>query len=284
MAGVTMNRNKEVITDKKMRIFAIEDIVEENEIVKSFYFTDERIAQADPGQFVMLWVPHTVSGDKNFVIPDQIPMSVSSAEKDHFSLTVRKYGDTTGELFKYRKSDRVGMTGPLGRGFTIAGDHVLCVAGGIGAAPLFLLVQKLQGKEVHLILGAKKKSELFFKQNLEQLCDSVCITTDDGSCGEKGFACDPVERIVKEYDVDQIYCCGPEIMMRKVFEIAVSLKIKAQFSLERYMYCGLGLCGHCTVDGLLVCRDGPVFAAEELENVKDFGVKKVDETGRKIDV
>lgn len=270
--------------NKKMRIYPIEEIIEENEIIKSFYFTDKEIAKAEPAQFVMLWVPHTDSGTVDFDIPDQIPMSVSSVEWDRFSLTVRNYGLTTGELFKYKKGDNIGMTGPLGRGFTISGDNILCVAGGIGVAPLFLLVQKLQGKSVHFILGAKTENELLFQKKLEVLCNSLCITTDDGSCGEKGLACDPVEELCDTYDIDQIYCCGPEAMMHKILKIALTRKVKAQFSLERYMYCGLGLCGHCTIDGYLVCKDGPVFTSEELKNVEDFGVKQVDETGKKVNI
>ena len=280
-----LNKVNEKKTNR-MKILEIEDIFEENNIIKSFYFTDTGIAKAEPAQFVMLWIPHVVSGSNNCDVPDQIPMSISSVEGDQFSLTVRRYGVTTGELFKYRKGDRVGMTGPLGRGFTIEGGNTLCVAGGVGAAPLLLLVQKLNllNRRVHFILGSKTKSELYFEKKLGEMCDSFCITTDDGSYGEKGFACDPVERICDENSIDQIFCCGPEIMMYKVLKIALNRGIPAQFSLERYMYCGLGLCGHCTVDGLLVCKDGPVFTSNELKNVKDFGFKKVDETGRKVNI
>lgn len=272
------------MADMTMKILELDKIIEENDFVKSFYFADKEVARAEPAQFVMLWVPHTSSGSMNFQIPDQIPMSVSSVEGDRFSLTVRRYGETTHELFKYEKGDSVGVTGPLGRGFSLSGDQILCVAGGIGVAPLLLLVQKLQGKEIHFILGAKTENELLFHERLRGLSTSLTITTDDGSCGEKGVACDPVEMLCDRYSIDQIYCCGPEIMMRKVFEIALKRKIPAQFSLERYMYCGLGLCGHCALDGYLVCKDGPVFTSEELKDVRDFGVRKVDETGRKVDL
>ncbi len=288
MAGVTMDevrdRNMNEKTNKKMKMLEIEDIIEENTLIKSFYFTDKTIAKAEPAQFVMLWIPQTSSGDIDFSTPDQIPMSVSSVDKDTFALTVRKYGKTTGELFTYKKGDYVGMTGPLGRGFSAAGNHLLCVAGGVGAAPLLLLVQKLQGRKIHFILGATTKNELFFEKKLETLCSTLCITTDDGSYGVKGFACDPVPDMCDKYNIDQIYCCGPEIFMYKVFEIAETLKIPAQFSLERYMYCGLGLCGHCALDGYLVCKDGPVFTSKELREAKDFGTKKVDETGMKIPI
>lgn len=281
MVGVIMGTTD---ISKKMKMLHIKKVVTENKVIKSFFFSDKAIANAEPGQFVMLWVPYTIAGTIDFCIPDQIPMSISSVKGDTFSVTVRAYGETTRELHTYKKGDVLGVTGPLGRGFTGAGTNILCVAGGIGAAPLLLLVETLQYTPVHFILGAKTAQELFFEKKLEKLCSSLYITTDDGSYGTKGFASDPVEDLCHTYDIDQIYCCGPEIMMYNVFETALALKIPAQFSLERYMYCGLGICGHCTVNGYLVCKDGPVFTAEELQYVTDFGVNKVDETGRKVPV
>lgn len=277
MAGVTMIDNH-----KTMKMLKITDITTENDTMKSFFFKDQSVCTAKPGQFVMVWVPHTVPETINYEIPDQIPMGISGVDGTIFSITVRNCGPTTNELFKYTSGDVLGITGPLGKGFTIAGDTVLCVAGGIGAAPLSYLVQKLE-VPIHFILGTTTKSELLYQKKLKPLC-KLYITTDDGSYGVKGFASDPVEEICTTRDIDQIYCCGPEIMMYKVFEIAANLEIPAQFLLERYMYCGIGVCGHCTLDGYLVCKDGPVFTAEQLKSVKDFGVKKVDETGKKVNI
>jgi dihydroorotate dehydrogenase electron transfer subunit len=260
----------------------IEDVVEETPKTKSFWFTDAAIAQADPGQFVMLWIPHTSSHEIDFTIPDQIPMSVSRTDGERFSITVQACGETTGELFAYEIGDRVGITGPLGRGFTLAGSRILCVAGGIGAAPLLLLVQRLRGISVHFILGAQTEVDLPFRDTLKSLCTSLQVTTDDGSSGRKGFASDPVKELCTSLNIDHIYSCGPEPMMYKILQTACSLDIPAQFSLERYMYCGIGLCGHCSLDHYLVCKDGPVFTSEELQAVDDFGMKKIDETGRKI--
>jgi dihydroorotate dehydrogenase electron transfer subunit len=274
MAGVIMNT--------RMRMVKIGDILEETRKVKSFWFTDTLGARAEPGQFVMVWVPCMASGEIDFTVPDQVPMSISRVDGERFSITVQKCGKTTEELFKYRKGDWVGITGPLGRGFTMTGDRVLCVGGGIGAAPLLLLLHYSGGKTVHFILGAQTGADLIFTEELKALCTSLHLTTDDGSAGRKGFASDPVEESCRKFDIDQIYSCGPEPMMYTVLQTALSLKIPAQFSLERYMYCGLGLCGHCSLDHYLVCKDGPVFTSEELKKVKDFGVKRVDETGRKI--
>jgi dihydroorotate dehydrogenase electron transfer subunit len=276
--------NSDVLMRTGMRVLPILDIVRENEDIRSFYFEDDVVIQAEPGQFVMVWVPHTVPRKVDFSLPDQVPMSISRVGDGLFSITVRTCGETTAELFKYQKGDYVGITGPLGRGFSINGDHLLCVAGGIGAAALFLLVQKAKDRDVHFILGARTKKELFFESELEKMCKSLCITTDDGSCGIKGFASDAVEEACKTHGIDQVLCCGPEIMMYKVFSVCQKLGIPSQFSLERYMYCGLGICGHCSFDGYLVCKDGPVFSALELEKVADFGVKEVDKTGGKVPI
>jgi dihydroorotate dehydrogenase electron transfer subunit len=265
-----------------MRMRKIEDVVEETQNMKSFWFTDTAIAQADPGQFVMLWVPHVSAHKIDFTIPDQIPMSVSRTEGERFSITVQACGDTTRELFTYERGDRVGITGPLGHGFTVTGSRILCVAGGIGAAPLLLLVQRLGEVQVHFILGAQTETDLLFRDTLESHCISLLVTTDDGSSGKKGFASDPVKEVCTTYDIDHIYSCGPEPMMYKILQMSCALDIPAQFSLERYMYCGIGLCGHCSLDHYLVCKDGPVFTSEQLQAIEDFGMKKVDETGRKI--
>ena len=267
-----------------MRVLPIQSIVRENENVKSFYLEDNRVVRAEPGQFVMVWVPHTVPRQVEFSVPDQVPMSVSSVKDGLFSITVRMCGQTTAELFKYEKGEYIGITGPLGRGFSVHGDHLLCVAGGIGAAALFLLVQKVVNKEVHFILGARTKRELFFHEKLKKMCTSLRITTDDGSWGVKGFASDVVEEVCETQGIDQVMCCGPEMMMYKVFSLCERLGIASQFSLERYMYCGLGICGHCSLNGYLVCKDGPVFDAYELEKVADFGKKKVSKAGGKIPI
>lgn len=274
-----------MIENTLMRIRKIEDVVEETETIKSYWFTDQVLSRADPGQFVMVWVPHIRSHNIDFDIPDQIPMSISRMKGDRFSITVQACGKTTEELFTYQKGDRVGITGPLGQGFTVTGHQILWVAGGIGAAPLLSLVHHLNsmsGREVHGILGARTETELVFRNELESLCTSLHITTDDGSSGQKGVASDPIDKLCTAYSIDHLYSCGPEPMMYKILQTALSLNIPAQFSLERYMYCGIGLCGHCALDHYLVCKDGPVFTSAQLHKVTDFGMKKVDETGRKI--
>jgi dihydroorotate dehydrogenase electron transfer subunit len=110
----------------------------------------------------------------------------------------------------------------------------------------------------------------------------VLITTDDGSCGHAGFAVDLLDQ-VKGYN--EIMSCGPEKMMKAVLDFATTVNLPAQFSLQRYIKCGIGLCGSCCIDphGLRVCTDGPVFTSEQLLQ-SEFGYYTRDASGRKVNL
>jgi dihydroorotate dehydrogenase electron transfer subunit len=86
----------------------------------------------------------------------------------------------------------------------------------------------------------------------------VVVATDDGSLGQQGLATDAAERLLEQADYQALYACGPEPMLEAVASLAESHHLPAQLSYERYMRCGLGVCGSCTKEGWLVCRDGPV--------------------------
>jgi dihydroorotate dehydrogenase electron transfer subunit len=150
----------------------------------------------------------------------------------------------------------------------------------VGAAPLAPLAEALTDN-VTTILGAKTKSELLFNERFKS-AGSLWITTDDGSAGHKGPTIDLLDRI-ESYN--EIMSCGPEKMMRKVLDYATDAGVPSQFSLHRYIKCGVGLCGSCCIDpsGLRVCSDGPVFAGAQLTD-GDFGVYKRDTTGRKVNL
>ncbi|MCX9015285.1 MAG: dihydroorotate dehydrogenase electron transfer subunit, partial [Candidatus Methanoperedens sp.] len=106
------------------------------------------------------------------------------------------------------------------------------------------------------------------------------VATDDGSAGMKGY----VTGLLDDVDAgkfDMIYCCGPEPMMKKVLDRVPPEK--AQFSLHRYFKCGIGVCGACCIDGLRVCKDGPVFRGDVLKET-EFGKFKRDGCGCKVKV
>ncbi len=216
--------------------------------VKVFHF-EERL-EFTPGQFIMVWLPGI--GEKPF----------SLAGED--MIMVKKVGPFTSNLFDIKAGDYVWIRGPYGKGFKPKGKKIALIAGGIGIPPLYALV-KLWGDrfgEVTLIYGARSERELALI-DVERYVDEIIITTDDGSAGRKGFPTDVLADMKEEFD--QVYACGPEAMLKSILKVMEYKNV--QISAERYMRCGIGVCGSCALGKYLVCRDGPVFDGKELKGV-----------------
>jgi dihydroorotate dehydrogenase electron transfer subunit len=241
----------------------ITKVVEETPTIRTFFF--DTSFEHIPGQFVMVWIRGV----------DEVPMALSYEN----AITVQKVGPATSALFELGECDSVGIRGPFGKGFDVRKGNIMVVAGGLGAAPLSPLAEKAgaAGAKVTTLLGAKTKEELLFRQRFEAVGD-VQVATDDGSEGKHGYVTQLLDD-VKNYD--QIYCCGPEPMMKKVLDKVTPSK--AQFSLHRYIKCGIGICGTCCVDGLRVCKDGPVFSGDVLKKT-EFGVYRRNECGERMRV
>lgn len=238
-------------------------IVKETPNISTFFL--DVSFESEPGQFVMVWIRGV----------DEIPMALSHEN----AITVQKVGPATSALFELKTGDSIGIRGPFGNGFKVIGDNALLIAGGVGSAPLSPFAEKLKsiGIKVTTLLGARTKEELVFRERFEA-SGKVIVATDDGSYGKKGFV---TQLLDEQQDFDQIYCCGPEIMMKKVLD-----KVrpeKAQFSLHRYIKCGIGICGACCVDGLRVCKDGPVFTGDVLKK-SEFGAYTRNECGEKVSI
>ncbi len=256
-----------------MKILKIKKITLESPDIKTFTF--EHQLKAEPGQFVMLWIPGT----------DQKPISISRQTDQEFDLTVYKVGPATTKLFEYKEGDKLGIEGPYGRGFTVeANSKIILVGGGCGTAPLRFLGEyaQQQGCEVNLITGSRDSKNIFF----DKIFSNTCIMTDDGSLGEKGFPTVKLEEKLKQGGIDQVYTCGPEKMMVGVVNLCSQYNIPCQISLERYMKCGFGICGQCSLDpiGLCVCKDGPVFSGEQAAKISEFGKYHRDKSGIKKDL
>jgi len=241
----------------------ITEITEETPSVRTFRF--DRKFEHTSGQFVMVWVPGV----------DEIPMALSSEN----SISVQKVGEATTALFALTEGDKIGIKGPLGKGFSKTG-RILAIAGGIGAAPLRPLT--VRGLAETFLLGARTDKELPFREELPQYTD-LRIATDDGTAGHHGF----VTELMDDLDLslyDHICVCGPEIMMKGVLKklTEAGCAEKGEFSLQRYMKCGVGICGSCCTDphGLCVCKDGPVFRGDTLLE-SEFGQYARDATGRR---
>ena len=229
--------------------------------------------QACGGQFVMIWIPDV----------DEIPMSISSASQP-ISLTIQEVGKATEALHHLKPGDKIGIRGPFGNGFKITGQNILFIAGGVGIAPIMPALEKAltEGKKATVAIGGRTGGEIAFLEKLKSLGVPLHIATDDGSAGFHGFVTDLAKELVSNNDFDQIVSCGPEIMMVKVLEIASFANIPIQCSLERYMKCGIGICGSCDINGLQVCKDGPVFDGQILSKLTEFGKVKRDKSGKKI--
>jgi len=253
------------------RITKIIETKKETSDVKTFLF--EYPENTISGQFFMIWIPGV----------DEIPMSISYIDKNVKGITFKRVGDATKALFNLKEGEKIGVRGLYGNGFKINGKRILFVGGGTGIATIAPAVKEVTSKNISstVILGVKNKSELFFENRLRKYGAKVHVSTDDGTKGYKGLATDFAKKILAENKFDSVLTCGPEIMMKKLFEMCRDIHFQA--SLERYMKCGIGICGQCTVGkGLRVCEEGPVFDGKTLKNIEDFGVFKRDAAGRKV--
>jgi dihydroorotate dehydrogenase electron transfer subunit len=204
---------------------------------------------SEPGQFVMVWVPRL----------DEKPFCV--AGDDPLTLTIRRVGPLTEALFGLGQGDRLWIRGPLGRGFSVAGRRILAVGGGYGAAPLGFLCRRASraGVEVVLASGARTAPDLLVPASARTWASEIHTATEDGSAGFHGRVTELAARLLRQGRFDGIYSCGPNAMLDAVARLAREAGIAAELSFERYMRCGIGVCGSCEHGGSLVCSDGPVF-------------------------
>lgn len=254
-----------------MRMVAIEKVREEFPGNKTF-FMDDRMPFA-PGQFAMVWLPGV----------DEKPIALVPWGKK-YALNIEGKGIATKKILQLKSGDKLGVRGPYGRPFTTEGvKKAAIVAGGIGIDSIVLLAQKLHQNrcKTKIILGARDRERLIFEKELGKF-GKVLVATDDGSYGEKGYNVQILERLLSKEKFGMVYACGPEIMTVKAFEIAKKHKVKFEGSLERYMKCGIGICGQCVIDDKLVCRDGPVFSGEELSEMHEFGKISYLKSGRRV--
>lgn len=256
------------------------EVVEEGAGVTTLLLEAPSVAvRARPGQFVMVWPKGG----------EEVPMSLSSARPPaYISITVKEVGETTKLLVNSRPGDVVGLRGPYGRGFAIPGpgSTSVLVGGGVGVAPLIFLAEEIKrigGRAVGLI-AARSSREVVCRDRLRRAVDELLIATDDGSEGLRGLAHEALESLLARVRVDMVYVCGPEPMIVRCIDVAVRSGVDLEASLERYIKCGLGLCGACAIDGRRVCCEGPVFSLAELRELGELGVWRRDPSGRRVPV
>ena len=196
------------------------------------------------------------------------PLGIASAKNGVIKIFYRINGRGTKFLSTKKSGEHLNILGALGNGFNTNVDgRILLVGGGMGAAPLLSVAEKLSATDV--LIGGKNANEVnFWIKEFQAEVGKIFITTDDGSRGSKGFVTSLLPEVLEYENFSAIYTCGPEIMMRGVAKIAAENNLPCYVSLERRMACGLGACLSCSIDTASgrkkVCKDGPVFDAAEI--------------------
>ena len=218
---------------------------------------------ARPGMFVHIRVEHGA-------LLLRRPLSIADADtvKGTITFIYRLLGQGTKAMAALKPGAMLNCLGPLGNGFSLEAKKPLLVGGGLGIAPLLFLSKAFAG-QADILMGGRNQQEMFWPVLFQASTRNVFITTDDGSLGTKGFTVDLLPQLLQKYSYDCIIVCGPEIMMRGIAEVAAAADIPCQVSLEKRMACGLGACLSCSCDAKdghrkKVCKDGPVFWAQEV--------------------
>ncbi len=230
--------------------FTITKIVDENAVTRTFIL-DGALA-AEPGQFVMAWLPGV----------DEKPFSLAAANP--VSLTIAAVGPFSRAIHTLRTGDALWLRGPLGRGFRLpekmTGELVL-VGGGYGVAPLRFLAEtaRARGFPVRAIVGARTSADLLALDALAALGATVIPATEDGSVGRRGLVTHALADALADGLPALVCACGPTGMLAAVGKLCDAAGVPVQLSWEAHMRCGIGLCGSCERgDGWLTCLDGPV--------------------------
>lgn len=206
---------------------------------------------------------------------ERVPLTIADCDKEkgHLTLVFMAVGYSTKKLAALNEGDEiVDLVGPLGKPTDIKNyGTAVCVAGGYGAAPCYLISKALKeaGNKVYMISGARTKDLLFWEDKMKQACTQLYLTTDDGSYGIKGFGTTVLKDIIEREKVDYVIAVGPMPMMRAVAELTKDKGIYTEASMNPIMVDGTGMCGACrvTVGGetKFACVDGPDFNAHEID-------------------
>ena len=226
-----------------------------------------RTSGVRPGQFI-----HIKCGDANLLRrPISICEWTGSKDGDTLTIVFEVRGEGTAWLARREEGDTLDVLGLLGNGFQMDREgRYLLVGGGIGVPPMRGCAQYTGGRST-AILGFRSKDRAILLDRFEEDCIDIQIATDDGSLGYHGFVDALVRReLEKDRHYQGVLACGPRPMLRNVAKAAAEFGVPCQVSMEERMGCGVGACLVCAVtmkDGTVkhVCKDGPVFNAEEVD-------------------
>jgi NAD(P)H-flavin reductase len=265
-------------------VAVLDRVVSEIPEVKTFYWrfddpaAQETFQQFRPGQFAQV----SLFGVGEF--PTSLPPSPTEGET---FFTVRQVGSCTAALHNLKAGDKFAVRGPYGNGFpmeTYYGKNLVFVAGGIGLIPLrscivYALNHRDKYQRIQIFHGAKTPRELMYVSKLHEWeqtpgveCYLTVDRTADGWNGHVGVVGSLFKKPGVEVPVENTiaFVCGPPIMFRFVIKDLLGMGFQEQnivSTLERYMKCGVGKCGHCCIGVAYVCVDGPVFTYEQIKKL-----------------
>ena len=246
-------------------------ILEKSEIANGIFSyviqCPEAASAAKAGQFVHV-------GVEGFTL--RRPISICEADKDTLRIVFEVRGAGTDKLSKLNVVDKMNMIAPLGNGFTIKDipedKTVIVVGGGIGVPPMLQTAKSFPRNRVKAVIGFRSKDRVILEDDFKRIGADVSVCTDDGSYGEKGLVTFPLIEELEKGSTAMIYACGPTPMLKAIVNTAKLYNVPCEVSLEQRMACGVGACVGCAVNinrggrdfVLRVCKDGPVFKAEEV--------------------
>lgn len=219
------------------------------------------------GQFL-----HVACGEGSLLRrPISVALTLADEPENTAALIFEVKGEGTRWLSKRKAGDMVDVLGPLGNGFSVEeGGRYLLVGGGIGTPPLLGYAEAFRENAV-AVLGFRSADRAILVDRYREACKEIYLCTDDGSAGRHGFVDAQVRDILeKDRGFTAILACGPKPMLRSVAKAAAEYGVPCQVSMEERMACGVGACLGCALqmaDGTMkhVCKDGPVFSAEEVD-------------------
>ena len=223
--------------------------------------------KAQAGQFVVVRIDER---------GERIPLTIADWDKNEGTVTIvfMEVGATTARLALLKGGDAItDFVGPLGVPAEIEKyGAVVCVAGGVGAAPVAPIARALKnaGNKIITILGARSHDLLFWEDVLKSTSDRMIVTTDDGSYGRKGVVTEPLKEILESGEkIDRVVAIGPVVMMKFCSLTTAPSGVKTIVSLNPIMVDGTGMCGCCrvSVDGetKFACVDGPDFDGHKVD-------------------
>lgn len=214
---------------------------------------------AQPGQFVNL-----KCGEGLLL---RRPISICDIQGDTLTVVFQIKGEGTHWLAQRRVGEQLDVLGPLGRGYDIPHGKVLVVGGGIGVPPMLYAAKCCASADA--CVGFRSAAHAILLEELQAACGKVLVTSDDGTIGAHGFVDALVRQTLAQEHYEAVFACGPRPMLKSVYQAAQEGNTPCFVSMEERMGCGVGAClvCACSVGGhhKHVCKDGPVFRAEEVD-------------------